>query len=69
MELIFVCPETDAVFRSRNFDITENNGVQTDSSGNKYLDAKVVLKHPCPVCGRMHVYPAGELSCPFGNLD
>ncbi len=69
MEFVFVCPENQAVFRTRNFDITENKGVQKDANGDRFLDARIALKDPCPFCGRMHTYHAGELTCPFENPD
>jgi hypothetical protein len=65
MKFIFLCPKTQAVFYSDRFSIVENRGVATDGAGNKTLDAKVRLDEPCPFCGQEHVYPAGELSCPF----
>ena len=52
-------------FESGDFNVIENKGVISDSSGNKTLDAKVELNGPCPFCGEKHVYLAGELSCPF----
>jgi hypothetical protein len=65
MEFIFVCPETQQVFQSSNFEITENNGVRVAPDGSRSLDAKVVLREPCPHCGGRHAYHAGELVCPF----
>ena len=52
-------------FESADFNIIENRGVISDSSGNKILDAKVELNESCPFCGEKHVYLASELSCPF----
>lgn len=52
-------------FESADFKVTENQGVISDSSGNKTLDAKVKLNEPCPFCGEKHVYLASELPCPF----
>ena len=52
-------------FESADFNVTENNGVISDSSGNKTLDAKVELNERCPFCGEKHVYLASELPCPF----
>jgi len=69
MELVFVCPETHKVFFSRNFEITDNRGIQTDGAGHKSLKAKVVLQEPCPFCGEQHVYEASELSCPLTACD
>ena len=69
MEFIFVCPETNQVFDSEDFKIIDNNGVKTDDFGNKYLDAKVELLSPCPCCGKIHVFHARDLACPFGNAD
>ena len=66
MDFVFVCPETQQVFNSDNFSITENAGVKNDSTGEKFLDAKVVLSDPCPYCGKRHAFHARELSCPFG---
>ncbi len=65
MEFIFICPKRNMTFESADFNIIENQGVISDSSGNKILDAKVELNEPCPFCGENHVYPASELSCPF----
>ena len=65
MEFIFVCPKRNMTFESADFKVTENQGVISDSSGNKTLDAKVELNEPCPFCGEKHVYLASELSCPF----
>lgn len=67
MKFIFVCPTQNKVFESADFTVLENRGVITDKTGNKTLDAKVVLDHPCPFCGKKHVYHANELSCPFGG--
>lgn len=67
MELVFVCPEKDAAFPSRYFEIVDNNGVRTDAEGNKTLDAKVALTEPCPFCGQKHRYHAGDMTCPFGG--
>jgi hypothetical protein len=52
-------------FESADFKITENQGVISDSSGNKTLDAKVELNEPCPFCSEKHVYLASDLPCPF----
>jgi len=52
-------------FESADFKVTENQGVISDSSGNKTLDAKVELTEPCPFCGEKHFYLASELPCPF----
>lgn len=65
MEFIFICPETNEVFESVNFSITDNKGVQTDENGNRFLDARVKLNDPCPFCGKYHTYQANELACPF----
>jgi len=65
MDFIFVCPEQNKVFESADFTILDNRGVTTDGSGNKTLDAKVVLDQPCPFCGKKHEYHASELLCPF----
>lgn len=62
---IFICPNKNKVFDSSDFEIVDNRGITTDNAGNKYLDAKVALTKPCPVCGQKHVYLASELSCPF----
>jgi len=67
MELVFTCPAQHLVFTSQGYRITDNNGVTTDAAGNKVLDAKVALNHPCPHCGGMHVYHVSELACPFGT--
>ncbi|MCJ8499653.1 hypothetical protein [Desulfatitalea alkaliphila] len=67
MELVFVCPETNAVFNSADYAIMDNNGIRTDPQGRKYMDAAVLLTTPCPSCGRIHRYDVGELSCPFGS--
>jgi len=67
MELIFVCPETDEIFKSANFCIADNQGIQTDENGHKFLDAKVKLHDRCPFCGKHHEYHVNELSCPFAG--
>lgn len=67
MELVFVCPETNAVFNSADYAIVDNKGIRTDERGNKFMDAAVVLTTPCPSCGGIHRYPVSELSCPFGG--
>ena len=65
MAFIFVCPKQNMTFESADFKITENQGIISDSSGNKTLDAKVELNDPCPFCGEKHVFHVSELSCPF----
>lgn len=65
MKFLFVCPEENRFFEGADFRIVENRGVITDEAGNKTLDAKVRLTEPCPLCGRLHVYRAADLSCPF----
>ena len=65
VNFIFVCPITNKVFESSEFNIRDNRGVTLDDAGNKILDAEVALNEPCPFCGQMHVYRASELSCPF----
>ncbi|MGA9539048.1 MAG: hypothetical protein WBR24_24370 [Desulfobacterales bacterium] len=65
MEFIFICPKRNMTFESADFKVTENNGVISDSFGNKTLDAKVELNKPCPFCDEKHVYLASELPCPF----
>jgi hypothetical protein len=67
VKLVFVCPQTNAVFETEAYRVLDNKGVVRDAAGNKILDAKVVLNAPCPFCGEQHVYPASELSCPFGR--
>ena len=65
MEFIFICPIYNRVFESAAFRMDQNRGVQTDDSGNKFLDAMVVLEEPCPFCGEKHRFNASDLSCPF----
>lgn len=65
MEFIFICTKRNMTFESADFNITENRGVISDSSGNKILDAKIELNESCPFCEEKHVYLASELSCPF----
>ena len=65
MEFLFVCPEENRSFESADFRIVDNRGVTTDLAGNRTLDAKVALNSPCPFCGRLHVFRAVELRCPF----
>ncbi len=67
MELVFVCPQARAAFRSEKYQIVENRGVRAGADGQKILDAKVALTEACPFCGQNHVYPADELACPFGS--
>lgn len=67
MELVFTCPEKQSVFHSRRYEIVENKGVRTDEAGRKFLDAKVALTEPCPLCGERHIYQADALACPLGN--
>jgi phosphotransferase system HPr-like phosphotransfer protein len=67
MEFIFTCPETNRVFHTSAFDITENNGVRIEADGSRSLDAKVALRDPCPYCSGLHAYPAAELACPFNG--
>lgn len=55
------------VFKSSNFDLIDNNGIISDKYGNKTLDAKVILKEPCPHCGEIHIYHVSELTCPFNG--
>jgi hypothetical protein len=52
-------------YESADYKVTENQGVISDSSGHKTLDAKVELNEPCPFCGEKHVYLVSELPCPF----
>jgi hypothetical protein len=65
MKFSFMFPKRNMRFESADFRITENDGVISDSIGNKTLDAKVELNEHCPFCGEKHVYHATELSCPF----
>jgi len=65
MDFIFFCPSVHQTFDSPDFKITKNQGIKTDSYGNRYLDAIVVLTKPCPLCGETHEYQASELTCPF----
>ena len=66
MKFLFVCPERDKPFETEAFSLVDNRGVKQDDEGNRYLDARVRLAEPCPLCGKIHEYPAWELSCPFG---
>ena len=65
MEFLFVCPEENRSFESADFRIVDNRGATTDLAGNRTLDAKAARSRPCPFCGRLHVFRAAELSCPF----
>ena len=38
---------------------------ETEECIGMELDAKVAVNEFCPFCGKKHVYPVGELSCPF----
>lgn len=67
MNFTFICPHGDGAFETDAFTILDNRGVVSDADGNKRLDAKVVLDHPCPFCGERHLYRAEELSCPLGG--
>ncbi len=67
MNFSFVCPCRNEIFETDAFTILDNQGVVTDAAGNKTLDAKVALDHPCPLCGERHIYRAEELVCPYGG--
>jgi hypothetical protein len=69
MKFVFICPETQKVFESVSFEIINNKGIAFDKKGNKFLDARVAPKKPCPFCGKKHIYHASELSCPFGSSE
>jgi len=68
LNFIFVCPTHNRVFESTDFRVIENRGVFAGPDGNKFLDAKVVLDRPCPLCGQIHVFRAADLACPFGEM-
>lgn len=65
MTFLFFCPELKQSFETDAFSITDNKGVKTTPSGQRYLDATIVLNIPCPYCGKQHTYAASELPCPF----
>ncbi|OQX09247.1 MAG: hypothetical protein BWK76_22525 [Desulfobulbaceae bacterium A2] len=65
MQLLFTCPVRQESFFSEDFQVTDNHGIALDEHGHKYLDARVRLTSPCPLCGEHHAYHAAELSCPF----
>ncbi|MGD8269767.1 MAG: hypothetical protein PVG81_00950 [Desulfobacterales bacterium] len=65
MEFLFVCPEENRSFESADLRIVDNRGVTTDLARNRMLDVKVALNRHCPFCGRLHVFRAVELACPF----
>jgi hypothetical protein len=67
VEFVFVCPNRLESFYSADFLITENRGVACDAAGNRYLDARVQLTSPCPLCGESHDFAAKDLVCPFGG--
>ena len=67
MKFLFQCPVTGLVYETEDFTIKDKGGVKTDASGNKFLDAEVIINIPCPLCGKKHAYRADELSCPFGK--
>ena len=69
MDFKFVCPHTQQLFDTEKFDIIDNRGVITDVSGQKILDAKVILTEPCPHCGQRHIYHANDMLCPFTGSD
>ena len=69
MKFIFTCPENYMPFETDNFSIMDNNGVKTDHQGQKYLDAKIQINDPCPLCSQKHIFHAKDLACPFGNDD
>ncbi len=65
MKLVFVCPENNNAFETDDFEVIEDKGIKTGESGEKIWDAKVELSSACPFCGKIHVYHASELPCPF----
>jgi len=65
MKLVFLCPLRRETFSSPDFDIIDNLGVAVDADGNRYLNARIRLTAPCPMCGEHHEYHANELACPF----
>ena len=65
MIMHFNCTETGRSFETADYALSENRGVRTNSEGEKILEAVVVLKSPCPHCGRIHSYMADTLACPF----
>jgi hypothetical protein len=69
IKFIFTCPTQSKTFESSDFKIVDNQGVITDETGNKTLNARVALNEPCPHCGRKHMYHAGEIACPFENSE
>ena len=67
MDFIFICPEEQKEFHTADFDVINNKGIKTDESGNRYMDAEVILLNPCPFCSKKHTYHVNELSCPFNG--
>jgi hypothetical protein len=65
VNFLFSCPEQGKPFETDRFELVDNRGVKEDAGGNRYLDARVRLSAPCPVCGKMHEFAANELVCPF----
>jgi len=69
MKFLFICPLRQESFFSEDFQITDNRGIAVDDLGNKYLNARIRLSAPCPVCGEHHEFQANELSGPFSAND
>jgi hypothetical protein len=65
MKSLFVCLEENRFFESADSKIVDNRGVTTDLAGNRTLDVKVVHNRPFPFRGRLHVFRAADLPCPF----
>jgi hypothetical protein len=65
MRFVFTCPRQESAFFSEDFTIIQNRGIAVDPSGDRFLDARVKLTAPCPLCGQYHEYAARDLACPF----
>ena len=65
MKFLFICPLRQETFYSSDFQIIDNRGIAVDADGKRYLNARIQLTAPCPMCGEHHEYHANELACPF----
>lgn len=69
MKVMFACPENHQVFKTNDFELIEHHGIKLDDAGDRYLDARVAMTSPCPFCGKMHIFHASELICPFSSSN
>lgn len=69
MELFFTCPVSRKEYCSKGYNLLAGYRVAETEAGAKRLHGRVTVNDPCPPCGQIQTFDAGEISCLLDRQD